>query len=442
MAISYTTIFTQLGKIIGRLNTYPALASTTLAADLSTLVTAFGTTWQPASPIAAAYTSYQAQVTGWVQGLARYADARLLDNATVLSLLASPLPSMTSLAVLLPALAKQMVLDAQTVKASLCTVSAVSAVAGNIGNGNAYPTLILDGVNPPIVGSVSSQTYEGQSSQLCTPSETMTLECVADSYSNGLAVGAELWRWSGSPQQPQLGWQTEGSGQGPSISTDNGGANAVGNGGFAQWFGNVPSRWSLDSGVAGSSIVQEGTEAKIVGNGVTTVQLSQALTLTPRRRYHVSIQARMSGATTGTVTVGVPGGGASVACSALAATNGPIRAHFNTPAPFSGGVTVSVSGLNAGGSVWISMVAVTPTVYHGGVGVNILPGLVAWQRGDRMTFAVTNDQGGKFQEFFRRRYGAQLPTVKSGVSQGPLLTLLLTMMPWTVTETVADSLVV
>ena len=88
------------------------------------------------------------------------------------------------------------------------------------------------------------------------------------------------------------------------------------------------------------------------------------------------------------------------------------------------------------------MVAVTPTVYHGGVGVNILPGLVAWQRGDRMTFAVTNDQGGKFQEFFRRRYGAQLPTVKSGVSQGPLLTLLLTMMPWTVTETVADSLVV
>ena len=48
MALTYTGssgIFTHVGKLIARINSYGSIASSTLGADLTTLVTAFGTIW-------------------------------------------------------------------------------------------------------------------------------------------------------------------------------------------------------------------------------------------------------------------------------------------------------------------------------------------------------------------------------------------------------------
>ena len=234
----------------------------------------------------------------------------MLDPVTVLTQLSSQLSTSAGMGDLLPALIRQMQLDSQTVKASTCTASTASALASNAGNGSAYPTLTLDGFNPPLVGSISSLSYVGKQSQLCVPAETMTLECVADSPNDGLTAGDEVWGWSGGSAFPQLCWQTEGSGVGPSIRTDNGTANILSNGGFTSWSGSLPLGWTLDSGTLGASLIQAGVEAQFVG-GYPVVQISQALSssqLTASRRYHISVMARASGVTSGTLGLTFSGG--------------------------------------------------------------------------------------------------------------------------------------
>ena len=87
------------------------------------------------------------------------------------------------------------------------------------------------------------------------------------------------------------------------------------------------------------------------------------------------------------------------------------------------------------------IMAVVPAVYHGGVALGVAAGSRPWLKGDQLTWAVANDGAGKFQDFFRKHYRAQLPSVASGASMPMLPVSLLLMGQTTVSETIPDSLV-
>ena len=426
---------THIGKLIARANSYDPIADTQLAADLVTLVTSFGTTWLPPEGIASFYGGLQNNITGWKQGLGRFCDSRLLDTDTVLRQLDAQLDPSTGIEQLLPAFMRQMVLDNATISACQCSVGTVTPLASNVGNGSAYTTLILDGFNAPLAGGISSLLYEGLQSQLCVPSEVMTLECVSDSIMDGVDAGDEEWQLSGNSAFDTLDWRTEGSGVGPTISTDNGRANVLSNAGFTQWSGGAPAGWTFTGGV------QTGTAARFTGNGLLAFPVSSGQ-VDARRRYRLGILVKQTGATSGTLQFSMSSGeSVSINCASIGASYGLLSVFVTMPAYVAGfSFEVTVAGLNGGASVYVTSPSLAPTTYFGGLGVNIAAGTTAWQRGDRLSWTVANDQAGAFQNFFRRWYKVQLPSV-STASQGTFLLLPFLLLATSGTESIPDSLV-
>lgn len=74
-------------------------------------------------------------------------------------------------------------------------------------------------------------------------------------------------------------------------------------------------------------------------------------------------------------------------------------------------LSVAVTGtLSNGVSICLDSLLFSPVAYHGGIGAVIAAGASQWLKGDRLSFTVANDQGGKFSDFFRRHYLVQLPS--------------------------------
>src|SRR5262249_45274602 len=126
-AIVYTGpggLFTRLGVLISRINSYGALGTTTLPADLAAVLAGLGTSWLPSEGVAARYESMRDDVTAWRRGLARFCDRILTDRDTVQVPLGL---TNASQAQVLAALIRRMRDDGQTVKACTVTAGAVSA---------------------------------------------------------------------------------------------------------------------------------------------------------------------------------------------------------------------------------------------------------------------------------------------------------------------------
>jgi hypothetical protein len=459
MALSYTGgtgLFTHLGKIIGRINSYTSFSSSTLAADQTALFNAFASLWLPTGGIASVYKNFQDGISTDRRTLAGFANARLTDPATVLTQFSAPLSGTAGVASVVPALQRQMVLDGQTVKASMVTVGAVTPLAGNAGNGTAFVTRELDGYNPPVQGAAANPLYTGWQSQMCAPAETMTLECVQDNSSGGLNSGSEIWQWTGGTSYPAMDWRPEGSGSGPTLYSDQGSGNLTFNGNFINWSGSLPVNWAAvgASGISRASaadkFLPDYTAGAVLfsGDGFTSMRLSQAVGngLSGRRKYSATFAVKATGATSGTVRVGFLDGGSGYLdfpAASLGSTYQYLQVFHNVPSPVPNNYAcgVSVVGLNDGASVWVGSASLAPTTYHGGVGVNLVAGSTPWQRGDRLTFTVANDQAGKFQDFFRAWYKAQLPSVYSGASQGTALTLPFLLLASQGAEGISDALV-
>lgn len=459
MAVTYTGaggLFTHLGPIIARINSLNTLGGTTLDADLLTLVTAFGTYWLPPEGVASYYEGLKSQVAGMRTGLASFGDSRLADHALVGSQLR--LSEGAGLDEVLTALWRDMTEQSRRVKASYCAAGAVTAASGNAGDGTAYVDLTLDGYNAPLAGGLALPWYDGLRSQLCVPSETMTLECVADSATDGLAEGAEQWAWSGGPAYAPLDCRAEGSGRGPGVLTADGGANVLSNGSFDSWGSAAPAGWTAAGGSAGdvsqdTAVYHRGTgSAKVLG-GAASIRLSQSLSgLTyGRRRYHLGFAVRASAAAPAATVraclsgTGFPAVGEAQIAGGSLSTSWQLVGGWGTvpsPVPASWAFTVEVTGLPSGTTVWIDSAHLTPATYHGGVCAAVKSGGTPWRRGDRLTWTLTNNQAGKFQDYFRRWYRVQLPSITVGSSQGYFLGLPFTLMTVATAETVADSLVV
>lgn len=459
MAVTYTGaggLFTHLGPMIARINEYQPIGRTDLPADLLALVTAFGTTWLPHEGVAATYEGFQLDVAAWRRTLAALGDRRLTDYATVLTPL--NLGGGAGVRETIEALWRDMRDNSKYVKASTCTAGSVAAAAGNSGNGTAWTTLLLDGYNAPLADSFPLAFYDGLQSQLCVPAETMVLECVADSATDGLAEGSEAWSWTGGPPYDAYDCRVEGSGQGPGLYTADEGAGLITGGSMDTWSGSTPSGWTVAAGTGyvsqDTTVYHRGTASAKITGGAPTVRLEQTLSsglVQGRRRYHLGVAVRGSAAAPAATVrcylsaTGVASIGESQLAGASLSTTWQAIAGFGTiPSPVPSGLKlcVEVLGLPSGTNVWLDSVRLAPAVYHGGIGAAISAGSSPWVRGDRLTFTVANNQAGKFQDHFRRWHGVQLPSILVGSSQGYLLGgLPFLLMTAPTAETVPDALV-
>jgi hypothetical protein len=450
MAIDYTALFGDIGKLVSKINSVEALGDTTLPADLLALVTQFGTRWHPAEGIAAEYDRFRDAVTGWRQSLAGYADRRVIDVETVLAELG--LDDGAGPAEAVEALARQMIREAEAVKACACAAAAPAYDSANLGGGRLWLTTILDGYNPPAAGVAAQVRYNGLPSELCV-SETMVFDCVGDSVIDGLAEGSEQFLWTGAAARPPLDVRAEGSGA-ASLSAAGGRTVLVG-GGFDSFSADVPVGWTVEAGgdqiSEDTSVYFRGSASMKIEGGAALVRVYQSLAsglVNGRRRYLQALAARASAAAAGaTVRAYMTGTGAAVS-GAISIDGASLADAWSqhgafctlpNPLPSDWRFVVEVEGLPAGVNLWLDDAHLVPAVYHGGVGAAVTPGATPWQRGDRITAAITNDNAGKFQSFSRKWWRAQLPSV-SVAEAWPALLLPLPMMAWSAAETVADSL--
>lgn len=441
MALDYTTtntgIFYRGGKLIKYINSRLATATTTIPAELKAIADPFEAAdmTNQISGLYADVESFRQNIRSERATLAGYWDNILTDRDTVLDELNVSTATTTAV---LPELFRRMVTDSASVDASTVTIGSVSGDATNKGNGTVLLTKLLDGYNPPLQGGLSILEYAGLDSQLCVPSETMVFTCRADNARDGLTEGSERFSWIGGIADERMGYQAEGSGDGPSL-TAAGESQVIQNGNFENWSSNTPTGWTIITGTAGTHI-KETTSAGTFYRGesalwfdgdgsLAAMQIDQAPStgaMTSRRLYCVTARVKASAASgTGALTIQFAGTGYTASSSEkVAITAGSMPTSWTlyhfwivTPAviPSDWRLTISNSGTPGGTSnVYVDSVMVTEGIYHGGVAAVIVPGSSQFAVGDRFSATISNDQAGVFQEFFRQWYGVQLPSNNAG----------------------------
>lgn len=445
MALDYTTaetgIFVHLGKYAWAFNDLLSIADTLLPEardDIKGSFAANAALRAVLGDIDQTFNGFQQAVVGWRSGMASLVETRLLDRVTVLE----ELDTDATLQLVLTELIRRMNDDSASVNASVVTLGSPTADGGNEGSGTALVSKVLDGYSSPglLSGGTSAPShieYNGLDSQLAC-SETMTLTCVADSQTDGRTEGEEQFQWSGGVADQQFGFFTEGSGTGPVISTLNA-SSIIANRNFEDFTSNAPDSWTIDTGTAGTHILQQTAGAnvfrgskslKFTGNGaLAAIQISQTPTqsqLQPRRRYCLSVWVKADATiAAGDLTIQFEGTGYSAASSEkveIAAANLPtswtnysffINLPDILPSDFELVIKWTGTPTNAK-SVWIDDLAFGTVDWHGGVNAVVLAGATRFVRGDRISFTVANDGGGVHQEFARQVLGVQWPSETDG----------------------------
>ena len=438
MAIDYTTantgLFDRGGKLIKHVNSRLASATTTLPAELKAIADKFEAA-DMTSQIAglfADYDGFQSNVTRERQAIARYWDAILTDRTSVLDQLAVPQADVTAV---LPALIRQMIADTASVDASTVAVGTVTANASNVGNGTVLMSKLLDGYNAPLSGAIPVLHYAGVNSELAV-NETMTFTCVSDSSRDGLTSGTEGFSWVGGIAGEKLGFEDEGSGEGPTLTVA-GQSTVISNNDFETWASNLPTGWTAGNGVAGTHIKQSTAEfyrglSSLHFDGdnaqadIRTDYAVAAGTMQSRRLYCVAVRVKASAAAgTGGLLVSFTGTGYTASSTEkITITAGSMPTSWTlynfwvvTPANIPSDWTLKITNTGTPGAtsnVYVDSLSCEAGVYHGGLAAMVVPGSIPFTIGDRFTSAITNDAAGVFQEFFRQNYLVQLPSVTDG----------------------------
>jgi hypothetical protein len=443
MAINYTSsggVFTIVGKLIGRINSYFALGATTLPADLVTLINAIaaGEFGDLLAGINGNYTSAINSIVSLRSALAALATGRMLESDLTGSLELTTVNIQSVMAALLA----QMVTDTQTVLQSNVTVGSVTPAAGNVGNGTILVSPILDGVTAPAKFAVAQPGYNGLTSQLPI-AETMLITCVNDSYSGNVQPGNEAFQITGPIGQTNVwGVGTEGTGAGPTFNTAQA-SSLLSNGSFTTFSGTVPTSWTLTGPTADcaqdvTTAVLGSSSVKLTGDSTTNpLVLSQAInrsSLTPMKRYLVCGYYKASATAAGsTLTVAFSGTGYSPAGSEQFQVSGAAWATTWTffsfwinlpktlPSPWTLNITIT-GPLPTGTSLWFDTFGVVQAQFENGLGFAATTGGTAFVKGDSFSVAIGNDNAGAFQLFGRRNWGVQFPSSASPTIPNSLAT--------------------
>lgn len=442
MALDYVTantgVFYRIGELIKILNAHTTLPATTLPAELKAIADPFEAA-DLTPQINTLYDVFAGEQNNQVtlrQQLAGYADTVLSDPVNVLPFL--NLTTADLAGDFFEALWAKMVTDTKTVDRSTVSLGSVTAGGSNVGNGTVILTKVLDGVTPPLSGVPSLFHYLGVDSELAV-NETMIFEVTADS-AGGATSGSESVRWAGGIQQVPFSYLTEGSGEGPTLTVAGTGG-IITDGEFENFtVTDTPDSWTITAGAVTTNIAQEtsttyrsGSALKMLATGIAAITVTQDLTnvMTPGQSYMMTLYLKCSSAAptngdfTATITYtkadgsgsGTVSGAISVGHAALTTSFALKSALQQLPLRDMSAVTLTLSWSGTPTNtknLFIDCVALTPVTYHGGIGAVVVPGSTDFVKGDRFTAAITNDQAGTFQEFFRRQYGVQLRSTGGG----------------------------
>lgn len=435
MALNYANLFEDLGEYVQRINAFRVWAAD--AGDIKTAYTQIVNELTANSmshlldDLPDLFDGYRDTITGWCDDMASLAEQRLLDRDTILEEL--PLGSNTTIQNVLLELIRAMVAAPQTIKdtavliggSTPVTVVAAADVGTITSDGNVFVNGILDGVSAPGSGMSACRNYLGRNTELPIP-ETIYITCVSDADSNGLTEGEEEFEIKGAvPGNNSWDWRGAGSGDGPRFRTLNA-SGLLTNGDFEDWTTSTPDSWTVTTG--GATIVstptttaKRGTKVLKITSAGATVTLNQEVVVTPGKRYAVAfwLKSPTTPIAAGTVTVGLYGTGllvvGTITVSAIPSSWTHYCFFLNVPFEIPADVYLQIKWdtPTATEVLEIDGVGFGPAVWHNGLCFAASPGAssVPFIIGDRFSIAITQSgTAGVFQEFFRRRYGMQLPS--------------------------------
>lgn len=395
---SQNTNFTSLSAgLFGQLTSQPDIAALVGSTYISSLNAAGDAAGNPAQQI-----------------------AQQIINRLVYQDTPQPNQNLTTLNVL--ASINEVILQMKSQNASILAMTIGATPSALTGTGNG---ILVASTKRPVDGLVLENSF----------AETITVTCSSDSYVGGATAGNESFVANGAGAEPDLfafDWPL-GSGSTQSLSAidgskDNSSGNLLTNSGFETWTSNVPDKWSLEVGTAGtniqqqSSILYQGSSSlQLVGDGSTLTALSQTFnsstgtagTLSPLSQYAVNLFMRRDGtaAAAGTLVVELVNSGGAVINDANGVANSfnidlttlstnwtafnlPIRTPLIMPSAYKLRWRLSTA-LSSGRSVYMDKVAFGPMtqIYVGGPFLAVFSGSNNFIAGDYFTCAVTNSRG-------------------------------------------------
>ncbi len=426
----YLSLFEDIGPVVKTLNLYHGFAANSGANDIEGLrnsvhaaLNANGT--DSAMPgVTDAFERYRNQVSGSLAPLVDLVRGRLLDRDTVRTEL--QLADSDGIARMLSELIRNMRADSQSVQSSVPTVPSTGTASGsNTGSGALLLTSTLDGYSSPAASQSAHLDYAGQTSEMIVPSDSLTVRCTQDAHNSGLPSGQEVFAVAtNSGWRQPYDYRTEGSGQSATLRTDLEDT-LTANADFAAWSsGNLPSNFDVISGQPGVDFAQETQTANVItgqsslqvlGNFQLDQVVPPGLTVQANRLYRLSFLTNAAIARTPTITFTIASqSGAVTFPAALSVTSVGTSATIHTatmlmPATLADDLRFRLTVADYDGEFWLDQLTFAPVKYLAGVGMNVVPGDIAFAREDRFTAAISAVEG-VFQQFFRRVFGTQLPS--------------------------------
>lgn len=420
MAISLTTLYNRIGKLMG-------MAKAQIDARNTLLDRVKGTGSFTSSGLDAQYdasTRYMiSQVLDYFLNLTATTDSsvqRVIDSGakTLIEMIYADnaniykavTPSMVELN-------RQMRAASQTIYQNVITQGSVSYAAANVGTGK----VIL----------------HGTPSQM-SPTETIRIQCVSDT-TTGATLGREVFQITGGTRVTDVTSYDWPGGSGAALtlaSSDyNDSQNTLTNGGFDSFTGGVPDGWTINSGAATLSQLSSGTfrnGSAIRHSGASEAKFSQtspSIVLGPGKRIiagfwakkvsgtvTTDIEMEVQNTSTGTVIATVT---ASAVTTSWQLYTASYQSDYNAPVEAINVEFVCSADVGVVKAIDCAFVFVPPQAGTNGQFVQIIGGDVDWRIGDYATVAISNNYQSNVLTYTERFFapfanGIELPTGSTG----------------------------
>jgi hypothetical protein len=453
MALVLNDLFTVVGKYVKTINTWNGYltALSTAKGEIFTVLEAEDLE-DLYVDIPSQFTGFQSAVSSWISSLIGEVEDLLVDETYILENLPIFTSDVTSV---LNAIFDQMIVDEDTIESSVVTLGgsdtdqakfvATTYAAGTAGGPSVFVTRTLDGVNDPSSLVSAHTSYNNVEGQLSKSGDVFAK--VTSS-----SLGAEVLQiFADSPFEASYTGDAESAGNGPSITNAEATNLIASNYDFSSWSVNNPTNWTLAGGSAGTAWVDNsGTGAGPLRINTAGVTLKQLLTLTRRTMYLIAAQVRTMPAT--------PGNSTNWKLRIENVDGGTEHKSFGTKAVpdfvsdgsdvynyvygfYSPDDSVNLSDIyfcleydseaEAGDYGLVYKVIATPATYYNGLGFAFWNPYAenedAYTRSpllvnDYGSIAISNNNNGVFQTFFRKAFNIQLPTADSPTISDTLAT--------------------
>lgn len=344
----------------------------------------------------------------------------------------------------------------ETVDGTTISKTSAAYAASNVGNG-----IFVYNTEAPNVLLGSTADWPD------IRSETLEARCVQDAVSGAVVSGSEVFEVRGQPGYPPLDYRfPKGSGTttritviSASIDAGRPGQNLLTNSDFEDQTSNLPDRWTVVTGTAGTQFATE-TGATSIWRGASSLRLESGTgatfnirqeigsasgtfsRLTPDRQYVIAFAAKKDAGATGNIRLSVKDSSGNIIDSGNFAflydvssfstsmalyqytlrtpRNVPLTAYFHLETT----TTIAVADVYIDEIVIAELTPIAP----GGQAIGMIAGSTDWRVDDNGRFTFTNNGEGAFVRAFDRlfdMYGKGLSLPQN----------------YTNTETIADTLI-